>query len=104
MSNSKLPIDQNGNPIQALALASNANAAIGLSSVTIAIPANTDIVRIAATAGCRIKFGPSSVTASVVDTVFPIGVEVFKVPAGATHLAVIQEGAASGALTVSATV
>lgn len=99
-----VPVDVNGFPIQTLALGSTTNK-ISVSGTTarVALPSGAgaeDIVRVACNTDCHIKFGDSSVDATTNDALFTAGVEAFKVPDTATHLAAIQVSAA-GILTVT---
>lgn len=74
----------------------------GAASTRGALPAiECFLVRLSCIADCYFKFGTSTVVASAADSHFsPRGSEVFKVTAGATHIAVIQH-TASGAVSVS---
>jgi hypothetical protein len=103
MAYAKLVRDQNGSPIQALSLSPSgvATAAISSSSVSAALPAGCDIVRIAASNDCYIKFGDGTVVAAAGDSVFPKGAELFAIPAGTTHIAVIQLGAVAGVVSIT---
>lgn len=60
------------------------------SSAPQAFPADTFVIRVAAVNDCYIAFGNSGVVASGSSHFFPKGSELFKVPSGATHMAVIQ--------------
>lgn len=101
MANVSLPQDQKGNAVQALAPSTNANVAIGAASANVALPAGAEVVRIAASCNCFINFGNSTITASGTSPVFNAGAEIFKVPVGATHIAVIQNGAVTGTLSAT---
>lgn len=106
MASSKLQRDQNGEAIQALspAPASVASVAIGAASARVALPAGVgagDIVRVASNNKCFFKFGDNTVAATGTDSLFPIGTELFVVPVGATHIAVIQDGAVTGLVTIT---
>lgn len=59
-------------------------------------------MHVATTVGCYLGFGTRAVTASTSDLLFPGGVEVFKVPQEATHIAVLQSAAISGVMSFSA--
>lgn len=74
---------------------------IGGSSVRVALPSGPQVVRLAATGNCWIKFGDGTVTATTSDTLFPAGVEVVKIPTGVTHIAAIQDGASTGSLSIT---
>lgn len=106
MSTSNLPRDQRGFPIQALAPnpAAVVSVAIGAASARVAFPAGVtagDVVRVAANNKCFIKFGTVAVVATGTDSLFPIGTELFKIPDGCTDLAVIQDGAVTGLVTIT---
>jgi hypothetical protein len=96
-----LPKDSLGNPLQALAPSTNVSVPIGSTSLRATIPAGSEVVRVATNQKCFIKFGDSTVTATSADMVFPLGVEVLAVPFGVTHIAVIQDGAVFGAMSVT---
>lgn len=106
MPHFSLPLDQRGNPIQSLAPdpSKTVTVPIGVSSNRVALPSGVgerDIVRVAGNAACFVRFGDSSVIAAGTDALFPVGTEVFRVPPGATHLAVVQDGAVTGILTIT---
>lgn len=98
MSHSKLPRDTFGNPVQALQPdpAGAVAGSVASSSARITLTAATELVRIAASTACYIKFGDNTVAATTSDTFFPAGVEIFAVPESApgvpyTHLAFIRQ-------------
>ena len=99
-----LPIDANSFPIQALALVgTTGKISITGTSARVALPSGVgheDVLRLASTTDCYIKFGDSTVEATTSDALFTAGVELFKVPAAATHVAAIQVSA-SGVMTVT---
>ena len=101
MSHSTLPRDMLGWPIQAMAPGTTAVVAIGAASANVALPANAEVVRLAGNNNCHINFGTSGVTATTSSMLFPTGAEIFKVPAGATHVACIQSGAVTGSVTIT---
>jgi hypothetical protein len=103
MATTELPRDQVGHPVQALAPvhSTNVKLTINASSQSAALPAG-DIVRLASNAPCYFRFGTGGVTATTNDVLFPAGAETFSVPLGATHIAVIQDGAVTGVCTVTA--
>jgi hypothetical protein len=103
MAFANLPKDQRGESIQALAPSTNVAGTIGAASARVALPASCDVVRVACAADCYVAFGNSAVTASSADALFLKGVEVFRIPTAASHLAFIQVSAA-GAITVTAMV
>jgi len=103
MSNRILPIDVNNYPIQILALSTTATLTVAGTSARAALPAGAsheDIVRVASNTDCYIKFGDSTVEATSSDPLFTTGVESFKVPAQATHIAAIQVSA-GGVMTIT---
>lgn len=104
MAYASLPSDQSGREIQALSPTTNGTISIGAASARVAVPAGCDVVRLAASCNCYIKFGDSAVAAAATDHVFPTGAEVMKLPAGVTHIAAIQLGAVTGTLSISAMV
>ncbi len=54
------------------------------------------IIRLASSTDSYVKWGDDTVVATTIDVYFPAGVEVLVIPAGMTHLAIIQE--ASGGI------
>lgn len=98
----RLPSDQNGTPIQVLAPATAATVVLtaGATSVRAALPANCEVVRVAAVNDCYVAFGDSNVVASGANMLFTKGSELFDIPIGATHMAVIQH-TTGGAVTVT---
>lgn len=93
-----LPLDRNSAAVQVLGPGNYAGGfATGAASASAALPTGTvagDVVRIAATQDCYIKFGAIGLTAATTDILFLAGAEFFKVPVGATHIAAIQVGSA----------
>lgn len=104
MSTRIVPIDQNGFPIQTLALGNTVvKLTVSGTSARGTLPfgaSHEDIVRIACNTDCYINFGDSTVEATSTDSLFTAGVEAFKVPQGATHIACIQESA-GGVMTIT---
>jgi hypothetical protein len=101
--NADLPKDVDGHSIQTLAPVEDTvvQAVITAGNQRITLPTGANIVEVAANDVCRIKFGDSAVDASSGTVrIFPPGAAVYRVPAGATHLAVTQVGTSSGFLTV----
>lgn len=97
--------DKNNNAIQAITpnTTSCVNVAISGSSASDALPVGAEVVRLASSGNCYFVFGIGSApTATTSNMLFPTGVEVINVPAGATHFAVIQEGAATGTFSLTA--
>jgi hypothetical protein len=99
-----LPKDRDSLPIQVLSVQEDtvvqANIAAGNNRV--ALPAESEIVEVAASDNCRIAFGTSTVDVTVgTRRVFPMGSAVYKVPPGATHIAVTTYNASSGVVTVA---
>lgn len=100
-----LPRDKRGADIDGvLNLDTNATVlTIGAASVRAALPSGSQIVRLAASGACHFKFGSNTVAAAASDShLLPANaVEYVQVPSTATDIAVIQNGAATGSLTVS---
>lgn len=99
-----LPKDRDSIPVQVLSVQEDtvvfANIAGGNNRV--ALPPDSEIVEVAASDVCRVKFGNSSVDAtSGTSRIFPQGVAVYKLPPGATHISVTNYNASSGILTVA---
>jgi hypothetical protein len=77
-------------------------ASIAAGNNRVALPAESEIVEVSASDTCRVAFGTSTVDATVgTRRVFPAGCAVYKVPPGATHIAVTQVGTSSGVVTVA---
>lgn len=75
---------------------------IAATTANIALPASSEVVRVSASGNCWIQFGTSGVTAVAGNVQVPAGVvDYLEVPAGATHVACIADGAASGSLGLS---
>ena len=96
-----LLVDSNGNPVQLFtpsAVRSQVATAGAASTAATALPTGTGtlstVVEIRATENCYINFGNGSVSASAASTsqLFPAGEKMQKVPATATHFAVIRQG------------
>lgn len=86
--------DVSGTAIQALC-PSGPTSSINTSgaSASAALPAGLqegEIVRVAATHDCYIKFGQSGLSATATDILMPAGVEYFVLPKNATHFAGLQ--------------
>lgn len=99
-----LPKDRDSIPVQVLSVQEDtvvvANIAAGNNRV--ALPPESEIVEVSASDTCRIVFGNSSVDATVgTRRVFPLGSAVYKVPPGATHIAVTTYNASSGIVTIA---
>lgn len=94
---SLLPKDRDGHAVQTLSPGSNAALSVpNGSSDRVALPSEAEFVRIACNVDVYFEFGDSSVTASASSPLFPAGVELLEVPAGATYLAAY--GIAAGGL------
>lgn len=95
--------DKWGNPLQALAPDPTGVAvvAIGAVSARVALPADSTVLRVASNQKCYFRFGDAAVAAAGTDSLFQAGTEIFTVPAGATHIAVIQDGAVTGTMTLT---
>lgn len=100
MGRPTLVLDALNRPVPVLGFAGVLALTAGAVSVNGAIPSGAYIVRVAAVNDCYIAFGNSGVVASGASSLFPKGSELLKVPAGATHIAVIQH-TTGGAVTVT---
>lgn len=68
----------------------------------VALPPEAEIVEVSASDTCKIVFGDSTVDATTgTRRIFPLGSAVYKVPPGATHIAVTTYNASSGTVTVA---
>lgn len=103
MSNFTMPVSRQGHLLQAFAPdpAAVTVGSAGATTSNFALPTGAEVVRIACANDLYFKFGTSGVTATGSDSLMLKGAEVFKVPAGATHIAVIQH-TTGGAVTVTA--
>ena len=103
-TNASLPYDVNGAMIQTLAPDEDTvvQVSIAAGNNTSPLPTNAQIVEVASSDLCRIKFGDSGVDAtSGVARLFPLGVAVYRVPVGATHVACTRVGTSTGLVTVA---
>jgi hypothetical protein len=103
-SHPRLPKDRDGDAIQVLSVEESTVLQLDITGANDreALPANAEVVEIAASNTCRIVFGDSSVDATVgVRRIFPIGVAVYRVPLGATHIACVQVDGSTGFVTVA---
>jgi hypothetical protein len=90
-----LPKDDNGQPIPVLAPGTVANAAVGASSATLAIPSGSKVVEVGASTDSWLVWGTSGSTSSnSTGMFFPKGVAVYSIPGGVTHIAHIQDSTA----------
>lgn len=100
-----LPEDANSNAIQVLTPDVN-NGVVGTTgaaSASVALPTATDIIQIVTQQDTWVKFGDSGVVAvaATAGNMLLLGGErAYRVPAGATHMAFIQDSAA-GRLSVT---
>lgn len=105
MAKASLTLDKFGNAVQALEpVDTGAQVAIGAATARVALPTGGDageLVRLVANVACYFRFGTVTVNAAATDHLFRPGVELFRVPAGATHIAVIQDGAVTGKMTIT---
>jgi len=101
MPSPNLGRDSNNVPVQALYPASPVNVTISGVSQLLAIPAETQFLRVASTGNVYLQFGTSAAVATTASALFPAGSEMFKIPAGVTHVATIQVGAATGILSIN---
>jgi hypothetical protein len=90
MAKPNLPRDAFGESIQALALGATVTLIAGPTSVRAAVNEEEFVARIACTNDCYLQFGDGSVVADGNSPFFPKGAEIFKIPTGVTHVAVIQ--------------
>lgn len=108
MSNINFPRDKSGGVVPILNLDFNqTTGTVTLTSSGVsassALPSDYsagDVIYVSATNDVYITFGTGSVTATSSDVVFPYGGQPLVIPAGATHVAVLQISAA-GAVSVS---
>jgi hypothetical protein len=108
MSYINLPRDKSGGVVPVLNLdfaqtTGTVPLTSGGTSARAAIPSDYsegDVVYVACTNDIYITFGNSSVDATTSDVVFPYGGQPLIIPAGATHVAVLQVSAA-GSVSVS---
>jgi hypothetical protein len=99
-----LPKDRDSLPIQVLSVQEDTvvEAPIAAGNNRVALPAESEIVEVSASDTCKFAFGNSSVDVTVgVKRVFPLGSAVYKVPPGATHIAVTQYNGSTGVVTVA---
>jgi hypothetical protein len=101
MANVNILRDTYGQPVQSLTPGNSVSVSIGGSSGFVALPAGSEVVRLACNAKCFVKFGTSGVVATVTDLMMPVGAEILTVPAGTTHIAAIQDGPVTGVLNVT---
>ena len=100
----ELPQDINRQAIQALSPEDGTvvQATIGAGNSRVAVPNESGLVEVAVTAECRMAFGDSAVDASTgTRRALVAGVYVYRVPAGATHVAFTQIGSSTGVATVA---
>lgn len=97
-----MPRDNNSDAIQTLSPLEGTVVQLTISAgnSSIALPEDAEVIEVAASDLCRLKFGTASVDATSGARVFPPGVAVYKVPEGATHVAVTQIGTSSGFVTI----
>lgn len=91
-------------PVQALSpeIGTSVVVTIGATSQSGALPASSEIIRCAANGNCHLIFGVGSApTATTSEMLFPAGSEIFVVPTGATHFAVIQANASTGTFSIT---
>jgi hypothetical protein len=99
-----LPKDRDSHVIQTLAPddESVVELPIQAGNNRVALPAECEVVEVSATNECRMAFGDSSVDATVgIRRIFPIGVAVYRVPPGITHVAITNLSGSNGFVTVT---
>jgi hypothetical protein len=102
MSNFNLPRDANSGVLQALAPVESVVNNINTTAVSFALPAKTDVVRIAVSQNSHVKFGLAGVTATTSDLFFPTGAELFSVKGrGFTHVSILGTSATPSAASVT---
>lgn len=92
------------NAVQALSpvIGSSVVVSVGATSQNSTIPTDAELVRCASTGNCHLIFGVGSApTATTSEMIFPAGSEIFVVPPGATHFAVIQAGVSTGSFSMT---
>lgn len=97
-SKALMPKDRNGYPVPILSL-NGATAALTVpsgASDRVALPTDSEFIRVAINVDAYIALGDVTVVAGVTTPLFPKGVELIEVPVGATHLAAF--GIAAGGL------
>lgn len=96
--------DKWGHAVQSLSpvIGSSIVVSVGAGSQSGLIPSGAEVIRCASTGNCHLIFGVGSApTATTSEMVFPAGSEIFTVPEGATHFAVIQAGASTGSFSMT---
>jgi hypothetical protein len=93
--------DSNGGAIQVLSPTNAVSVALSGTSQLLAVPADTKVLRLAATGNTWVAFGNSGVVATTSSLLFPGGVEVFSIATGTTHVACLQVGAAVGYFSIN---
>lgn len=101
MSNFTIPQSRKGEFLQVIAPGSTSADDVDGTTDNVALPSGAEVVRIAVSQDCYIAFGDVSVTATSADILMLRGVEVMKVPSGATYIAYLQVSAA-GRISVTA--
>ena len=93
-----LPRDKDSQSVQTLSLDASKTLAIAIATGNVALPAGTEIIRVANKVDMYMRFGTSSVVATTTDdALVPAGVEIFRLPTNVTHVAVISsDGATTG--------
>lgn len=99
-----LPKDRDSVSIQVLAPdeAAVVVANIAPGNNRVALPADCEIVEVAASDACRMAFGDGTVDVSVGNRrIFPAGAAVYRVPPGVTHIAVSQYNGSTGVVSIT---
>ncbi len=102
MSDPRLPRDTGSAAIQAVFPVATTTLSVSAPTARIAMPPNTNVVRIASNVDVYLEFGGSGVNATSSSMLFPAGAEVFScVDDNVTHVAAMLVGATPGVLTAS---
>lgn len=97
-----LPRDVGNATIQAVFPVASSNMAVSGSTARVALPTETNIVRIASTVDVYLEFGGSGVNATSSSMLFPAGAEIFScIDNSVTHVAALIVGAVPGTLSAT---
>jgi hypothetical protein len=105
LKKTRLPVDANGNAVQALHPRSKANQEVAFTNVSALseVLVEAEIVRISSSKNCRVRFGDSSITALITDTFLKSDTPEYFSLRGDTYIAVIRDAvsAESGTLYIT---